>query len=374
LFFDNLAEMKPIPFYSLVPQHNQIATELQDAFGGVVGRNSFVMGGELQLFEKEFAEYQGSGFCVGVGNGLDALFLSLKVLDIRAGDEVIVPAHTYVATWLAVSRTGAIPVPVDVYPDTWLIDEHKIEKAITSKTKAILPVHLYGSPCAMDKIVALAKKYNLKVVEDNAQATGAFFGKIKTGSLGDCSAFSFYPTKNLGALGDGGAVITNDQGLYEKLLALRNYGQDKKYNAETVGVNSRLDEMQASFLRIKLRLLDRWNVERKNIAAIYRQELSSVSELQLQNVDSAADGVFHIFPILISNRDGLKKFLFAKGIETMIHYPLLPFQQGAYREMKIAPGVFIVAEEIAKKELSLPIWPGMKTEEVFYVCDQIKQF
>jgi dTDP-4-amino-4,6-dideoxygalactose transaminase len=184
----------------------------------------------------------------------------------------------------------------------------------------------------------------------------------------------FYPTKNLGALGDGGAVVTNDLNLYEKLLALRNYGQSKKYNAEIVGINSRLDEMQASFLRIKLRFVDRWNIERKNIAAIYRQELSSVAELQLQKIDLSSDGVFHIFPILITNRDELKKFLFTKGIETMVHYPFAPFQQGAYHDMNIKAGTFTVAAEIAKRELSLPIWPGMKTEEVFYVCEQIKEF
>jgi dTDP-4-amino-4,6-dideoxygalactose transaminase len=187
--------MKPIPFYSLAPQHQQIASELLEAFGGVAERNSFVMGTELESFEQEFASYQGTRYCVGVGNGLDALFLSLKVLDIGAGDEVIVPTHTYVATWLAVSRTGAAPIPVDVSPATFLIDEDKIEKAITSKTKAILPVHLYGLPCAMDKIMAIAKKHNLKVVEDNAQATGAFFGKTRTGNFGDCGAFSFLSNK-----------------------------------------------------------------------------------------------------------------------------------------------------------------------------------
>jgi dTDP-4-amino-4,6-dideoxygalactose transaminase len=260
---DNLAEMK-LPFYSPEPQHATIRKEMETAFHQVLSGNWFVLGKELEAFEKEFAGYHTSRFCIGVGNGFDAIFLSLKALEIGPGDEVIVPAHTYIATWLAISRAGATVVPVDADPKTWLIDCGLIEKSITSKTKAILPVHLYGFPCDMEKIKPIADRHNLKIIEDNAQAAGASVNKKKTGSLGHCSAFSFYPTKNLGALGDGGAVITDDEEVYNRILAYRNYGQKSKYNTELKGVNSRLDEMQAALLRIKLPLLDEWNNKGKN--------------------------------------------------------------------------------------------------------------
>lgn len=366
--------MKSIPFYSLKYQHDQVRKELGVGFEDVVTSDWFILGDRLKTFEKQFASYQEVKYCVGVGNGFDALFLSLRALGISEGDEVIVPAHTYIATWLAVSRTGAIPVPVDADPVTWLIDTSLVEQAITSKTKAILPVHLYGLPCDMKALKKIAAKHGLKIIEDNAQATGASINETKTGSFGHCNAFSFYPTKNLGALGDGGAIVTDDEKIYESILALRNYGQKEKYNTKYKGVNSRLDEMQAAFLSSKLIWLDKWNAQRKELAKIYEQELAMIHDLKFPAKVHGADAVYHIFSILSSHRDQLKEFLFKLGIETMVHYPHLPYQQEAYHEWKVKEGLFPVAEAIAKQQLSLPIWPGMNADDVMLICRHIRSF
>jgi dTDP-4-amino-4,6-dideoxygalactose transaminase len=371
---NNLAEMKRIPFYSLDYQHEQIRKEMDEAFARVVNKSWFILGDELSAFERELASYQKEEYCVGVGNGFDAIFLSLIALGIGMGDEVIVPAHTYIATWLAVSRTGATPVPVDVHLHTWLMDVGLIERSITSRTKAILPVHLYGLPCDMEAIGKIARKHGLKIVEDNAQSCGTSVDGKKTGSWGDCNAFSFYPTKNLGALGDGGAIVTNDKGIYENILAYRNYGQKKKYETELQGVNSRLDELQAAVLRIKLSFLNKWNDDRKEIAKKYLNELDGTGDLKFPHLVSNADPGYHIFPVFTSYRNQLQEFLKDHSIETLIHYPFLPYQQKAYEELKIKEGAFPVAESIAKHQLSLPIWPGMAIRQIIQVCDQIKAF
>ena len=366
--------MNPIPFYSLEHQHRQIRKEMDEIFGQIVNKNWFVLGEDLRAFEKEFAAYHHSKYCVGVGNGFDAIFLSLKALGIGDGDEVIVPAHTYIATWLAVSRTGAIPIPVDADSSSWLMDVNLIEKAITAKTKAVVPVHLYGFPCDMEAIMKIAERFNLKIIEDNAQAAGASQREKKTGSFGQCNAFSFYPTKNLGALGDGGAVVTNDEKVYELLLSYRNYGQQKKYNTILKGINSRLDELQAAFLRIKLLHLDEWNIERKELAKIYYQQLHGISDLSFPFPVAGADPVHHIFSLRSAHRDQLNDFLTSVGVEAMIHYPQLPYQQEAYKELAIPTGSFPVAESIANQQLSLPIWPGMTEDNVTLICRHIKSF
>jgi dTDP-4-amino-4,6-dideoxygalactose transaminase len=363
-----------IPFYSPGHQHAQIKNQLIETFDRVVNGNWFVMGKELESFEQEFASYQGNRFCAGVGNGFDALFISLKVLDIGRGDEVIVPANTYIATWLAISNAGAVPVPVDANPMTWLMDEEKIVQAITPKTKAILPVHLYGLPSDMNLVMAIAKEHKLKVIEDTAQAAGAMFKNKKMGGFGDCGAFSFYPTKNLGAFGDGGAIVTNDEAIYQKILSYRNYGQSKKNHSILKGVNSRLDEIQAAFLRIKLARLDLWNGERKSLARRYKEQLRVISDVKIPEVVASGDPVYHLFPICVQRRDELKSFLFSRGIETMVHYPLPPFKQDAYSEFQQRGEAFPIAEEIAVRELSLPIWPGMREEDISYVCDHVKKF
>jgi dTDP-4-amino-4,6-dideoxygalactose transaminase len=366
--------MNTIPFYSLAHQHHQIRKEMDEAFARVVNENWFILGEEVVNFQKEFASYQNAKYCVGVGNGFDAIFLSLKAMGIGTGDEVLVPAHTYIATWLAVSRTGATPVPIDAESSTWMIDVDLVEKAITPRTKAILPVHLYGFGCDMERLMLLADKRHLKIIEDNAQATGASIDGKRLGSFGHCNAFSFYPTKNLGALGDGGAIVTNDEEVCQLILSYRNYGQRKKYDTELKGVNSRLDELQAAFLRLKLGRLDRWNNERVELAKIYREELQGIHDLRLPIPVEGLNPVYHIFPVLSSHRDRLHDFLLSLGIETMIHYPQLPYQQEAYKELKINSGSFPAAENIAARQLSLPIWPGMTRTEVLNVCRHIGAF
>lgn len=366
--------MERIPFYNLSPQHDPIRQQLREALDNVLATDWFVLGSALSSFEAEFARYHATNFCVGTGNGLDALYLSLRAAGIGPGDEVIVPAHTYIATWLAVSRTGATPVPADVHESTWLLDPKAVRHSLSAKTKAIIPVHLYGCMCAMEDLMAIAKAHTLTVVEDCAQSAGAKLRNQMAGAFGDAGAFSFYPSKNLGALGDGGAVISQSETLTARIRALRHYGQKQRYDSQEQGVNSRLDEMQAAVLQLKLQHLHWWNEQRRQIAAWYQEELSGIDEIILPQIEAGSEAVYHLFPVRAKQRDALQKFLAGCGIETLIHYPLTPFQQQAYQEMHIASGDFTVAETLASSLLSLPIWPGMTPEMVQRITLNVRKF
>jgi len=337
-------------------QYNEIKTELDQAYKRVMESGWYILRSEVSSFEAEFANYCGTKYCVGVGNGLEALFLVLKAWDIGSSDEVIVPANTYIASWLPITHTGAKPVPVEPDIDTYNIDPHKIEEKITEKTRAILPVHLYGQTANMDEINKNGKKFGLKVLEDAAQAHGATYKNKKAGSLGDAAAFSFFPTKNLGCIGDGGAITTNDGDLYQKILSLRNYGSSKRYVNNEIGFNSRLDELQAAFLREKLHFLDSWNKLRKKIAEWYLQNLpNTFAELILPKVPSWAEPCWHLFVVRTENRDELQEGLTKNKISTLIHYPIPPHLQKAYKHLNFSKGDFPITEKIANQVLSLPI-------------------
>lgn len=352
-----------IPFLDLSAMHDSMRPALDAAYQRVMGSSSFILGKEVELFESEFAQYCETRHAIGVANGLDALFLVLKAMDIGPGDEVIVPSNTYIATWLAVSYAGATPVPVEPDAQTYNLDASRIEAAITPRTRAIMPVHLYGQPADMDGINALAAKHRLKVLEDAAQAHGARYKGRRVGGLGDAAGFSFYPGKNLGALGDGGAITTNDDALAAKLRVLRNYGSQRKYHNELKGFNSRLDELQAAFLREKLRLLDGWNVDRRRIADEYRVALEG-SGLGVPHVPPWAEPVWHLFVVRSTRRDTLAAALAQRGIGTVIHYPVAPHRQPAYAELNLGVGSLPVAEAIHDEVLSLPIWPQMTASQI----------
>jgi len=335
---------------------------LKSAFDRVLHSGWYILGQEGKAFEQEFAIYCGVKHCIGVGNGLEALHLILKAMGIGPGDEVIVPANTYIATWLAVTYAGATPVPVEPDARTYNIDPTRIEEVITPRTRAILPVHLYGQPADMDPIIEIALRHGLKVIEDAAQAHGALYKGKRTGNLGDAAGFSFYPGKNLGALGDGGGVTTNDDILADKIRSLRNYGSHKKYFNEFKGFNSRLDELQAAFLRAKLLNLDDCNEKRKTIAARYLQGLSIKPGLILPFVPEWAESVWHLFVVRTANRDGLQQYLKEQGIETLIHYPIPPHKQAAYAEWNNRS--YPITEKIHKAILSLPMGPTMDESDV----------
>lgn len=361
-----------IPFLDLKAAYLELKNELDAAYQRVMSSGWYVLGEEVEIFEREFAEYCGTKHCIGVGNGLDALHLILRGYDISVGDEVIVPSNTFIATWLAVSYAGATPVPVEPNIDTYNIAPKGIEMAITERTKAIMPVHLYGQPAEMDAINQIASKYNLKVIEDAAQAQGARYKDERTGSLGDAAGFSFYPGKNLGAYGDAGAVTTNDDDLAEQIRMLRNYGARTKYYNEIKGYNSRLDPLQAAFLRVKLKYLDEWNARRAEVAKYYLANLSLVSELILPSVSEQVDPVWHLFVVRHPKRDNLQKHLENNGVNTIIHYPVPPHQSNAYEEIK-NKNCFL-AENIARTVMSLPISPQMPIEQQKIVVEQILKF
>lgn len=353
--------------------HTELRPRLDAAYSRVVDSNWLILGKELEAFECEFAEYCGVKHCIGVANGLDALFITLKAMGIGAGDEVIVPSNTYIATWLAVSYAGATPVPVEPDIRTYNIDPEQIEAAITLRTKAIMPVHLYGQPADMDPINTIAQRFGLQVIEDAAQAHGARYKGRRAGSLGNAAGFSFYPGKNLGALGDGGAVTTNDDNLAEQLRILRNYGSRTKYHNEVKGFNSRLDELQAAFLREKLAVLDNWNERRRLASADYCNELSNC-DLELPWVPEWAEPVWHLFVVRSNRRDALQKSLTDRGISTMIHYPIPPHLQPAYAEMGLATGSLPIAEKIHREVLSLPIYPQLRSEQIGRIADTCREF
>jgi len=367
--------MSVVPFLSLDDQHRSIERELKEVFSKTLKQGRFILGDEVDRFEKEFAAYHKSKYAISVANGHDALMISLKALNIKKGDEVIVPSHTCQATWLAVMNAGAKPIAVEVDPSTYNIEASLIENSLTKKTKAIIPVHLYGHPCAMDKIMLIAKKNDVLIIEDNAQAHGAVFKNKMTGSWGHCNATSFYPTKNLGALGDGGAITTNDKKLHDFAQAFRNYGSGKKNVYSIHGVNSRLDELQAAILRIKLKKLDEWNEARRENAEFYFELLQSIGDIQLPpGTSKKARPVFHQFVIQTAYRDKLKKFLSQKGIETAIHYSVPVHLQKAYESLHYKKGSLRVAEKLANTDLSLPVWPGLKKNQLKTICSAIKKF
>ena len=357
-----------VAFLDLKAGYIEIKDELDAAYQRVMDSGWYILGAELEAFESEFAAYCGASYCVGVGNGLEALHLILRAYGIGPGDEVIVPANTYIATWLAVSQCGARPVAVEPVEDTYNIDPARIEAAITSRTKAIMPVHLYGQTAAMDEVNAIAARYELKVIEDGAQGHGALFKGRRAGSLGDAAGFSFYPGKNLGAFGDGGAVVTSDRDLVEKIRALRNYGSQIKYHNEIKGYNSRLDEMQAAFLRVKLGKLDDWNERRRSLAERYLQYLDP-DYYNLPVVPEWAEPVWHIFAVRSTRRDAVLQHLADHGIGAMIHYPVPPHLQPAYAELKIGAGAYPISEMIHRQVFSLPLWPQMSLAQQDYVIE-----
>lgn len=362
-----------IPFVSFLPMEKELNNDIREAFDRVFTRSWYIEGVEDEAFEKAFADYCGTKYCVGVGNGLDALMLALKALGIGKGDEVIVPSNTYIATALAVTYVGAMPVFVEPDIRTFNINPELIETAITDKTKAIMPVHLYGQACDMDPIMEIARKHNLRVIEDCAQAHGATYKGQKVGTFGDAGGFSFYPGKNLGALGDAGAAVTNDKELADKIRALGNYGSDFKYHHIYKGNNSRLDELQAAFLATKLPHLERMNAERRRIATLYTAGIEN-EKVITPYVPEYAVPVWHIYGIRCKERDALEKHLNDKGIGTNKHYPIPMHMQECYKDLNIQQGALPIAEEISATELSIPMYYGMTDEEVQYVIDAINEF
>ena len=331
-----------VSFLDFVGPYEELKAELDEAYFRFMRSAWYILGREVESFEQEFADYCGAKYCVGVGNGLEALHLILRAYRIGPGDEVIVPSNTYIATWLAVSQAGATPVAVEPDPRTFNLDPARVVDAITPRTKAIMPVHLYGQSADMEPIMNIARERGLKVIEDNAQAQGARYKGRRTGSLGDAAGNSFYPGKNLGALGDAGAVTTNDAVLADRVRILRNYGSKKKYYNDCQGYNSRLDELQAAFLRVKLKRLDEWNERRRAVAARYQAGLASMSGLTLPFVPAWAEPVWHLFVVRHPNRDRLQQQLTEAGIGTLIHYPVPPHLSGAYADGKWAAGAFPV--------------------------------
>lgn len=378
-FFEYIEKVKKqqanVPFLDLISINMSYHTEFEKAFDEVLKSGWFILGEQVQKFEEEFAAYCGVKYCIGVANGLDALTLILRGYKemgiMNDGDEVIVPANTYIATILAISQNNLKPVLVEPDISTYLIDTQLIEQHITKKMKAIMPVHLYGQTCEMDAITKIAKKYNLKIIEDSAQAHGAYYKTNRAGNLGDASGFSFYPGKNLGALGDGGAITTNDDKLAEIVMAIRNYGSHKKYVNNYKGVNSRLDELQAAFLRVKLKNLDEENEKRRKIANYYLKNIKN-DAIILPKVRRQKEHVWHLFVIRVKDRGKFMRYCRKKGIDTMIHYPIPPHKQKAYVEWNRFN--YPITETIHNEVLSLPISPVMRWEDVERVVDVVTNY
>lgn len=360
-----------VDFSNFIKMHDEIIDEIKETVNKVIDSNYFIKGPYTSKFEEDFASYCGVNYCVGVGNGLDAITLALRAIGIGPGDEVIVPSHTFIATVLAISSTGATPIFVEPNEKDYTIDVNKIEEKITNKTKAIIAVHLYGQCANMDPVMEIAKKHNLKVVEDAAQAHGATYKGKKAGALGDIAAFSFYPGKNLGAMGDAGCVTTNDRLLAERVRKLGNYGSIEKYNHEMKGVNSRLDEMQAAILDVKLKYLDKWNERRNYIANRYLTEIKN-DLVTLPYVNENNYHVWHLFVIRINNRDKFQEYLKGLGISTLIHYPKAIHQQKAYEELNSLD--YHLATEFAKSVISLSMYYGLTDEEIEYVIQAINNY
>ncbi len=362
-----------IPFVDLQTQYQGLKPDVDAAVLAVMQRGDFILGRAVVEFEKAFAEYCGAEYCVGVDSGYSALELIIRAYDIGPGDEVITAANTFIATTLAISNAGATPVLVDCDPKTYNLDANKIEAAITSRTKAIMPVHLYGQTADMDAILAIARKHNLYVFEDAAQASGARYKGRMAGSLGDAAAFSFYPGKNLGAYGDGGAVTTNDADIAEKIRLLRNIGQKVKYFHEVKGFNNRLDTMQAAVLGVKLPHLDGWNENRRHAAAAYAEQLADLPMVTPTTADYA-EHIFHLYVVRVENREPLMEYLKERGIATGLHYPIPIHLQPAYAELGYERGDFPVTEAYAETILSLPIFPELDEVKVAYVTNAIRDY
>lgn len=362
-----------VPFFSLDRLHREISDDLALNFEKTLSSSNFIRGERVREFERKFALFCKTEHAIGVGNGLDALRLILQALDIGKGDDVIVPAHTFIATWLAVTHSGARIVPVDADPETRNIDISGISAAITERTRALIAVHLYGLPCEMEQLRDLCGSHNIYLIEDAAQAHGALYDQQPVGSFGIASGFSFYPTKNLGALGDAGAVTTSDRDLAKKITKLGNYGSEEKYSHELIGSNSRLDEFQAGILNIKLDRLKTWNRKRRHIAASYIERLKDVEQLKLPKVSPRADPVWHLFVIETRNRDSLAHALRRQGVGTGIHYPIANHLSEAYKNAGFKCGDFPVTENLASSVLSLPFHPHLTETEIDFVCEKIKE-
>lgn len=362
-----------VPFLDLRAAYEELRGEIDAAVSRVTASGYYLLGPEIEAFESEYAAYTGAAHCVGVGNGLDALQLALRAMDVGPGDEVIVPSNTYVATWLAVTYSGATPVPVEPDPRTCNLDPARVADAVTPRTRAVVPVHLYGQPADMAPLLEIARERGLRVLEDAAQAQGARYRGRRVGAMGDVVAWSFYPGKNLGALGDAGAVTTDDPVLAERIRMLRNYGSRVKYVNEEQGFNSRLDEVQAAVLRVKLARLDEWNARRARLAALYREALAG-TELTLPHVPEWADPVWHLFVVRSARRDALQRHLAERGIGTLIHYPIPPHLQGAYRGLGFGEGSFPVSEAIHREVLSLPIGPHLAEADAARVAAAVGEF
>lgn len=361
-----------VPFLDVGAGYRELRGELDEAFRRVMESGWYILGQEVEAFEAEWAAFCGTRYCVGVGNGLEALHLTLRAWGIGPGDEVIVPANTYIATWLAVSYAGATPVPVEPDPATRNLDPARLEAAITPRTRAVIPVHLYGLPADMDPILAVAGKHGLKVLEDAAQAHGARYKGRPCGSLGDAAGWSFYPGKNLGAFGDAGAVTTDDAELADRLRVLRNYGSRVKYHNELKGFNSRLDPLQAALLRVKLHHLEDWTRRRRAVADAYRRELSGLGALELPVIPDWAEPCWHLFVVRHPRRDELQQALTAAGVGTLIHYPIPPHLSEAYTDAGFRRGNFPIAESLADTVLSLPMGPHLADDEVRYCAGRVR--
>jgi len=363
-----------VDVFSLKKQYEDIKDEIKGPVEKVVTSGGFILGEDVKLFEQEFPDYCGVKHGVGVNSGTDALFLACLACGIGKGDEVIVMPYTYIATALGISMAGARPVFVDIEEKTYNIDVSKIEKAITKKTKAILPVHLYGHPVDMDPLMEIAKKHNLKVIEDCAQAHGALYKDKKVGSFGDAACFSFYPTKNLGAFGDGGMVISNSEDIKERLLLLRDYGRKGRYEHILKGYNSRLDTLQAAILRVKLKHLDEWNEKRRKSAHLYTKLFKENNiDLVLPNESDYAKHVYHLYPVRVKDRKSVMEKLAEKGIRTLMHYPIPIHLQDAYKDLGHKKGDFLISEKCCEEILSLPMYPELPEEEIRYVVTSFSE-
>jgi dTDP-4-amino-4,6-dideoxygalactose transaminase len=363
-----------VPFFELRDFPAGIETAIQEKVVSTLAEKRFVLGPSVQVFEQEFARFQNVPHVVGVGNGYDALVLSLKALGIGEGDQVLLPGNTYIATINAVKQVGATPILVEPDPQTYNLTAAGVAQAITAKVKAMLPVHLYGQTCDMPAIMDLANQAGLLVVEDCAQAHGSMVGGQKVGTFGQANAFSFYPTKNLGAYGDAGGVATHSLEVATYLQKYRNYGQSERYYYDVVGVNSRLDSLQAAILSVKLFHLDALNAERQRLAQVYHQELEGIAELMLPKTQAGCGHVYHLFVVRTSRRDALQQYLQAQGITTLIHYPVPAHLQPSYAHLNLKQGDLPITEELAKTSLSLPLFPGMTEQEQSAVIKAVKQF
>jgi dTDP-4-amino-4,6-dideoxygalactose transaminase len=363
-----------VPFLDIGAATRELEDPLMEAIERGVRSGWYIRGEETAAFEREFGAFTGAKHAIGVGNGLDAIALALQALGIGPGDEVIVPSNTYIATWIAVTQAGAHPVGVEPIVDQWNIDPARVEAAITPRTRALIPVHLYGQPADLDELLTVARKHRLLVVEDAAQAHGALYNGRRIGVHGDAVAWSFYPGKNLGALGDGGAVTTNDPDVAARISSLGNYGSSRKYVNDLLGANSRLDEIQSAVLRVKLGHLDSWNARRRTIAQRYTEELADIPGLRLPRVAPGREPVWHLYVVDHAERDDLQNHLASRGIQTLIHYPIPPHLSGAFAPLGLTEGTFPIAEEAARTHLSLPIGPHLSEDDVSRVIDACRSF